>query len=621
MASYTSLVLRPLELKLPRSNPLMPANFKTATIAAKTRVNMRPLNPIPPFIGLSTATGSNRRTAAPASISESSSTVPDDGNCNAKPCLDLFFLNFRDAEEAGRNRMEELLSLAWSHNPLTTLKVIYKILLDHHDEIFRTMTIWLHQNHPKTLSCNIEPIAGLFVDFCQFCKLLNVHLVLKDGRQVVEGRFPRIRFETSHDLEQGQDVRQQKQMAVKRYERDPEYRFLHEFISDIFAECLKSDIEKLKHENLKHSDDYDDEKDNWSKITDAATSCLSMGTNFNDPTLLWQSIARKVFPRESYPEYQGVEETDYADSVLDRLRNEVLLPLDKLDKAYESQDSVVEKYLEEVKAGKSKIAPDALLPHQIIRYVNHWNFGHVAELQWKAMVEGIKKQGKLNGKKILNNCLAVCNLRYMFKPGMRSVDASVGFALLMSELNEEPWKGKVIHFSSDPQLDLIKGDELTYRCDFLTRRVPWCWQVDFEKVLDLILEEAVNGNLKPEQVIKQVFVFTDSTDFDNARSNEESDDEDSDNSWKTIYEGIQRKYKEKGYDNAVPHIVYWQMWSCLSDPRWWVKSSEQPGVTMLEGTADNLLKLVLDNGGEISLDLIMEATISGKEYQKLLVVD
>ncbi|CAB4280587.1 unnamed protein product [Prunus armeniaca] len=63
------------------------------------------------------------------------------------------------------------------------------------------------------------------------------------------------------------------------------------------------------------------------------------------------------------------------------------------------------------------------------------------------------------------------------------------------------------------------------------------------------------------------------------------------------------------------------MWPCLPDRRWWVKSSEQPGVTMLEGTADNLLKLFLDNGGEISLDLIMEATISGKEYQKLLVVD
>ncbi|CAB4279695.1 unnamed protein product [Prunus armeniaca] len=96
-------------------------------------------------------------------------------------------------------------------------------------------------------------------------------------------------------------------------------------------------------------------------------------------------------------------------SILDCLRNEVLLPLYKVDElyeAYESKDSVVEKYLEEVKAGKSKIAPDALIPNQNVRYVNHWNFGQVAELQWKAMMEGIKKQGKINDKKILNNCLA-----------------------------------------------------------------------------------------------------------------------------------------------------------------------------------------------------------------------
>ncbi|KAH0973916.1 hypothetical protein GBA52_015815 [Prunus armeniaca] len=111
---------------------------------------------------------------------------------------------------------------------------------------------------------------------------------------------------------------------------------------------------------------------------------------------------------------------------IDCLRNEVLLPLYKVDElyeAYESKDSVVEKYLEEVKAGKSKIAPDALLPNQNVRYVNHWNFGQVAELQWKAMMEGIKKQGKINGKKILNNCLAVCDLYRMFSSRLQSMDA------------------------------------------------------------------------------------------------------------------------------------------------------------------------------------------------------
>ncbi|BFG32390.1 hypothetical protein CerSpe_186640 [Prunus speciosa] len=600
MAPYTSLVLRPIELKLPRHS-LMAANFKTATSTAKTRsINMRPLNPIPPFIGLSSGAGSTRKTAVSISKSSSSSTVTDDGNYNGNPCLDLF-LNLRDAEKAGPNRIEELLSLAWSHNPLTTLKLIYEILPDCSDDTFRTITFWLHQNHPKTLARNLAPIAGIFVHYVQFFCLLEMHLVLKDERRSeFVGPMTLTTFGTEHDLEEAQDVSQHQKEAV---ENDPEYRFLHEFISDIFVECLKSDIEKLKHNTL--------------NITHAADSFLSMGTNFSDPTLLRQSIARKVFPRESYPEYQGVEEADYEHSVRDRLRNEVLLPLYKVDKlyeAYESKDSVVEKYLEEVKAGKSKISPDALLPNQIVRYVNHWNFGQVTELQWKAMMEGIKKQGK----KILNNCLPVCDV--MLDSDMYNMDMSVGFTLLMSELNEEPWKGKVINFSQSPELHLIKGDQLKYMYDFLTRRMPDRYvdcKVDFfQKVFDLILEEAVNGNLKPEQMIKKVFVFTQSS-FKYCWS--KSDCKDSDNNWKTMYEGIQKKFKENGYDNAVPQIVYWKMWD--REPREWVMPCKKPGLTMLENYSDILLKLFLDNGGEIRQELSMEAAISGEEYQKLVVVD
>ncbi|CAB4280589.1 unnamed protein product [Prunus armeniaca] len=562
MATYTSLVLRPLELKLPRGNPFMAANFKTATIAAKTRVNMRPLNPIPPFIGLS----STRRTAVSISKSSPSSTLTDDGNCNGNPCLDLF-LNFRDAEKAGAGREEDT---------------------------FRTVTFWLHNNHPKTLARNVVPIAGLFLYFLQFCFLLRPHLDLEEERQSkLVGDITLIAYQRAHDIE-GQDVSQQKAAVV---ESKP-----------------------------------NDDQDNWWKITSAADSCLSLSNNFSDSALLLQSIARKVFPRESYPEYQGVEEAEYADSVLDRLTKEVLLPMDKLDEAYKCDDSTDDTYLEKLKArqkywenlkaDKSKIEADALLPHQILSYVNHWNFAQVAELQWKAMVEGIKKQGKLNGKKILNNCLALCDVASMLDIDMQNLDVSVGLTLLMSELNEEPWKGKVIDFSESPQLHLIKGDELKHRYDFLTRRMAcessWKLKVNFQKVFDLILEEAVNVNLKPEQMIKKMFVFPGSPYFNNSWT--KSEDKDSDNSWKTMYEGIQRKFKENGYDNAVPQIVNWK----ISDyePRKWMVPSTKPGVTMLDNYSDDLLKLYfLDNGGEIIPELSMEAAISGEEYQKLVVVD
>ncbi|KAM1035635.1 hypothetical protein ACFX13_039524 [Malus domestica] len=162
--------------------------------------------------------------------------------------------------------------------------------------------------------------------------------------------------EACGDIED-QDVEGQelKQKVVQRCQNDPDYRFLHEFISDLFAESFKPNIEKLKQSNIS---DLDHDEYYCTEITDAAVGCLSMGTNFG--------------------------------------------------------------------------------------YLNHWNFGQVVELQWKAMVEDIKHQGELNGKKILNNCLAlpVCDVDYMYSVGNPEMEVLVGLTLSMSELNEEPWKGK-----------------------------------------------------------------------------------------------------------------------------------------------------------------------------------
>ncbi|KAM1236544.1 hypothetical protein ACFX2G_038402 [Malus domestica] len=123
----------------------------------------------------------------------------------------------------------------------------------------------------------------------------------------------------------------------------------------------------------------------------------------------------------------------------------------------------IEKYTEKVKAEKSNIVGDALLPHEIISYANPWNFAQAAELQWKTMVEHFfSKQGNLN------NCLAVCETASVYNC-RHTIDTVVAWTLLLSELNEEPWKGKTINFSKSPQLRLIQGDQLSYKCEFVRR--------------------------------------------------------------------------------------------------------------------------------------------------------
>ncbi|KAL6144819.1 hypothetical protein ACLB2K_055509 [Fragaria x ananassa] len=580
-----------------------------------------------------------------------SATYLSSGN----PCLDLFFHVVPDTPSS---YLHQQLPLAWAHDALTTLKLICNLrgvrgTGKSDKEGFYTAALWLHSHHPKTLACNVASLAefGYFKDLPEILyRLLQGQDVRKnqksewDQRKHSIARRPSPRSAKSartglgvnrqepkevrranaaervkSERESISALRHQKTMemarkAIERYQRDSDYRFLYDRISELFAECLKSDVENL---NAKE----------YKKISLAAKWCPSTDSSFDRATLLCESIARTIFPRESNPEYEGIEEAHYVFRIRDRLRKEILVPLRKVlelpevyigandwnsipykrvaslamkiykGKFFKHDEERFKKYLEDVEAGKSKIAAGALLPHEIIASLRDSDGAQVAELQWKRMVEDMLKLGKMK------NCLAVCDVSGSMSG--EPMEVCVALGLLVSELCDQPWKGKVITFSRDPALHLIQGESLQSKTNFI-RRMHWGMNTDFQKVFDLLLQVAVKGNLKPENMIKRIFVFSD-MEFDQASTNR----------WETDYEVIQRKYREKGYGDAVPQIVFWNLRDSRSTP----VPGTQPGVALLSGFSKNLLKLFLDYDGEIRPDLTMELAISGPEYQKLVVLD
>ncbi|GFQ03054.1 uncharacterized protein l728 [Phtheirospermum japonicum] len=274
--------------------------------------------------------------------------------------------------------------------------------------------------------------------------------------------------------------------------------------------------------------------------------------SFDQITLLCETIAKKLFPRDEYPEYEEVEEAHYAYRVRDRLRKQVLVPL--------------RRALE--------------LPEVYIR-----------------MVDDMAKKGKLN------NCLAICDVS-----GSMSgipMEVSVALGILVSELSEEPWKGKLITFSENPELQTAGGDSLKEKTEFV-RNMDWGMNTDFQKVFDLLLQVAVNGKLKPDEMIKRLFVFSD-MEFDQA----------SQNPWETDYKEIVRKFTEKGYGDCVPEIVFWNLRDSKATP----VPANQPGVALVSGYSKNLMTMFLEEGGIMNPEAVMDAAISGEEYQKLVVLD
>ncbi|GAB4839718.1 hypothetical protein Ancab_020428 [Ancistrocladus abbreviatus] len=587
------------------------------------------------------------------------------------PCLDFFFHVVPDTPT---DILTQRLELAWAHNPLTTLKLICNLrgvrgTGKSDKEGYYAAAFWLQKNHPKTLACNVPTLAdfGYFKDLPEILfrllEGLDVRRNLKNerlpnkrsrggslrGRGRGRGRgvpvFSRLvtakskkkrdgpkkspstrearimaeKARVEREMAMARDSRNQKRIsmakkAIERYTRDPDYRFLYEKISDFFADCLKSDIELMN-------------SGKTNKISLAAKWCPSLDSSFDRSTLLCEIIARKVFPRESYPEYEEIEEAHYAYRVRDRLRKEILVPLRKAlelpevyiganqwnSLPYNRVASVAMKtykelflkhdeqrfteYLENVKSGKAKIAAGALLPHEIVAALDDEDGGEVAELQWKRMVEDVAKKGKLK------NCLAICDVS-----GSMSgipMEVSVALGILVSELSEEPWKGKLISFSEHPQLHLVEGEDLKSKRKFVTN-MDWGMNTDFQKVFDLILQVAAEGNLKEDQMIKRVFVFSD-MEFDEASANP----------WETDYEAIMRKFREKGYGSAVPEIVFWNLRDSKATP----VPGTQMGVALVSGFSKNLLTLFLEEGGVLSPEAAMEAAISGEEYKKLVVLD
>lgn len=104
----------------------------------------------------------------------------------------------------------------------------------------------------------------------------------------------------------------------------------------------------------------------------------------------------------------------------------------------------------------------------------------------------------------------------------------LGLALLLSLLSERPWKEKVIVFGNStkdqPLLCPIQGKDLKYKCEFMTMKSDLF--VDYEKLFDIPeVATIAKGSVKPEQMIKTMFVFSESLRFSDIDENQYDDTE------------------------------------------------------------------------------------------------
>jgi len=264
------------------------------------------------------------------------------------------------------------------------------------------------------------------------------------------------------------------------------------------------------------------------------------------------------------------------------------MAMNKYKEVFQKHDKHrVAGFFDEVRTGRARMPADAVLPHELIAAALKGEHDEAAELQWRRMAASLAAEGRLA------NCIAVCGLSGATSAATdTAASAAIALGLLISELSQEPWKGRVITFNETRQLHKVLGTSLKEKLRPLVESMGKHKKgANLQGVFSKILQLAVAGGLCRDMMVKRVFVLSD-MDFDGWTGTASL--------WKTEYQ-----------------VVFWNVGtSKASTP----VVAAQEGTALVSGYSKNLVRLFLEADGEV-FAAVVEDAISGPEYEALEVFD
>ena len=433
--------------------------------------------------------------------------------------------------------------------------------------------------------------------------------------------------------------------VVEKLENNGFYKALHITVARLFADQLKADLARLE----------SGKRVEVKRITLAAKWAPTHKGMHDQHTCIVSTIAELLHPIESGCA-DGIDPADrelYLKHARVAYQSKTLSPLRKHLKIverditaesfseikYERVPSLAmarytplfakkdfehfDSYVEKVASGKARISGATLLPSTLVAAVSENRYGLQKEAkgademvekklkeiqlksldgQWNTLVQRIKDSGTLE------SAIAVCDVSGSmsyphFVDRTCPMDSSIGLSLLLAEVTKPPFGGAFITFSSKPQVMRVGGSDdkrsLKEKVSYI-QRSNWSMNTDFVAVFEkLILPMAIENKIIQEDMVKQVFVFSDMQ-FDSAAIG---------NEWTTSYERIQKKFKDAGYE--MPKLIFWNLAGGRSgygdnildkdgdggeDAAPKPVTAAEEGTALVSGYSQGQMKMFLDNG-------------------------
>lgn len=262
------------------------------------------------------------------------------------------------------------------------------------------------------------------------------------------------------------------------------------------------------------------------------------------------------------------------------------------------------EYLAKLKNGDTKINTTGLQPHELSRqYITGKERAVEAtvEAQWKTLVTKLMSAG------LLDSALSIVDVSGSMSGVPMEVAITLG--LILAEMQDGPWKGRMITFSADPAWHHVKGDTLFQKVHD-AMKMPWGMNTDLLKVFTMILDVAVKNKVASEDMPKKLFIFSDMQ-FDTAACTNGCyyggyghAKRDAPPPFNSTHQTITDMFTKAGY--TAPGIVYWNL---RGDTATFPVDQNAKNVSMVSGFSADLLKLFLD-GADLSAAGIMHKAIA-----------
>lgn len=254
-----------------------------------------------------------------------------------------------------------------------------------------------------------------------------------------------------------------------------------------------------------------------------------------------------------------------------------------------------------------KVNMSVAFPHEVVaKYHNYRNYDQSLEAYWQNLKPCVGLQDTI----VVRDGSGSMTCR-VGNTNVSALDVSTALAIYCSQFLKEEFKDKFITFSSQAQLvDLSKCGSLSSKLT-TTYNHQDCSNTNIENVFELILDTAIENNMKQEDIPSTILIISD-MEFDPS-SDSRSYWSCGMNASSNVFKNMSAKFKAHGYQ--LPKLAFWNVNSrtCTIPCKY-----NENGVLLISGFSQNVLSMIM-NGKTDPYEALVEE-LSKERYSDIPLI-